>query len=212
MPGMIELQSTLVVQRPQNCEWLMGGEGKTFELDLAPVYRAEARREELVMARGHALVELANAFDLGYDHICKLHSRVIYELELATIASRKRRAVILRDEMPQILQQRGWTTAKSPVGSADIRDTVFYEDSEFVALEQYRATLEAIKELLFGKTFSLARMCKRAEVLIQRRDPSVGNGDHDSDGDRLETKMVEVMDNVETRPSVKRGFATRERD
>lgn len=217
--GMVELRSNLIVERPANCEWLVRREEKTFEVDLTVIHKAEARRDELIAAQGSSLLELANAFDDGYDAACKLHSKVIYEMEMATIASRKRRAVLLRDEFPRIIKERNLGSTKSPVGAADIRDTLLYEDDEFVHVEQYRAALEAIKELLFGKMMSMTRICRRTEALIQRRETRTsGLGETDPHGDALERKMKEVMDTREDRSPItvttppRRGFATREKD
>jgi hypothetical protein len=218
MSGMIEQRSRFEIERPNGCEWLARQEERTFAVDLTLVHLAEARREELVAASGRSLLELANAFDDGYDSACKLHSKVIYESEMATIASRKRRAVLLRDEFPDIIKKRGLGSTKSPVGAADIRDSLMYEDAEFVSLEQYRAALECIKELLFGKMLSMQRMCKRAEVLLQRRDAhSNGLGEHDPDGRRLEQTMKSLTEEREGRATItaispRRGFASKERD
>jgi hypothetical protein len=213
--GMIEMRSNLIIERPVGCEWLVRQDEKTFEIDLTTIHLAESRREELVAAGGRGLVELANAFDDGYDAACKLQSRVSYESEMATIASRKRRAVLMRDEFPTLIKDRGLGSSKSPLGAADIRDALLYEDNEFVALEQYRAALDAIKELLMGKIFSMGRMCKRAEVLLQRRDSSSnGLGEHDPNGGKLEAAMTAVMENREISvvAPAKRGFASRERE
>jgi len=217
MSGMIELQSQLVIERPVGCEWLVRQGEKTFEVNLTTVHLAESRREELVAAGGRSLVELANAFDDGYDSACKLQSRVSYEEEMATIASRKRRAVLLRDEFPRIIKERGLGSSKSPVGAADVRDTLLYEDEEFLALEQYRAALGAIKELLMGKIFSMGRLCKRAEVLLTRRDSHTnGLGETDPNGGLMEKNMRQLVEESEgqvriTAPA-RRGFATKERE
>jgi hypothetical protein len=167
-------------------------------------------------ASGRGLIELANDFDDGYDAACKLHSRVIYEVEMATIASRKRRAVLLRDELPTVIKDRGLASSRSPVGAEDIRETIYYEDDEFVRLEQYRAALEAIRELLFGKMMSMNRLCKRTEVLLQRREAGAnGLGESDPAGKRLEDTMNKIMsqhENVTNTVPARRGFATKERD
>lgn len=216
---MIELKSLLVVERPTICEWLVRRDEKTFEIDLTQVHLAETRREELVVAQGRSLLELANAFDIGYDAACKLHSRVIYESEMATIASRKRKAILLRDEFPQIIKDRGLGTTRSPVGAEDIRDNLYYEDEEFVKTENYRASLEAIKELLFGKMMSMSRLCRRTEVLLQRRE-TYTNGIEDTDpgGKYLEEKMESVIKQIDNRVTFKvaiparKGFASKEKD
>jgi hypothetical protein len=217
MGGMIELKSNLVIERPTNCEWLVRQGEKTFEVDLTPIHLAESRRDELVAASGRSLLELANAFDDGYDAACKLHSRVIYEEEMATIASRKRRSVLLRDEFPRIIKDRGLGSSRSPVGAEDIRENLYYEDDEFTHLEQYRAALEAIKELLFGKMLSMQRLCKRTEVLLQRREARVsGLGEHDANGGDGEQAMRDFMNgpgrDVSAVATTRRGFATKERD
>jgi hypothetical protein len=217
MPGLIELNSNLVIERPTSCEWLIRQDEKTFEVDLTPIHLAEARRHELVAARGRSLIELGNAFDDGYDAACKLRSRVVYEKEMATIASRKRRAVLLRDEFPALLSSRGLTSSKSPVGAADIRELIYYEDKEFEQLEQYRAALEAIGELLFGKMMSMNRLCKRAEALLPQFERSSGLGEHDPDGDRVERTLTEVLrqneeKHITSTTPARRGFATHERD
>lgn len=215
--GMIELRSNLVIERPSKCEWLVRRDEPTFEVDLTAIHLAESRREELVTAQGRSLLELANNFDDGYDAACKLHSKVIYELEMATIASRKRRACLLRDDFPRIIKERGLSTSRSPVGAEDIRSNMYYEDDEFTKLEQYRGALEAVKELLFGKMMSMTRLCRRAEALLQRRETHTGGlGETDPDGHRLEEGMKRVLDAKEDRTirttTPRRGFATRERD
>lgn len=216
MGGMIELKSNFVIERPTGCEWLVRQDEPTFEVDLTLIHRVESRRQELVTAQGRSLIELANDFDDAYDAAAKLHSRVIYEEEMATIASRKRRAVLLRDELPGRIKERGLATTRSPLGAEDIRETMQYEDDEFVKLEQYRAALTAIKELLFGKMMSMNRLCKRAEQLMGQRSANTsGLGDTDPAGRRLEEKMREIVEqheNVTTAPAPRRGFATRERE
>ncbi len=217
MAGMVELKSNLVVERPGDCEWMVRRDEKTFEVDLTPIHRAEARREELMCAYGDSLIELANAFDDGYDAACKLHSKVIYEEEMTTIASRKRCAILLRDELPERIKARGLSTSRSPLGAEDIRTSMMYEDDEFTRLEQYRAALGAIKELLFGKMMSMNGLRRRAEKLLETRAPrSSGLGETDPGGKKMEEKLkaiVEEHENIHaTAGARRRGFATKVRD
>lgn len=214
--GMVELKSNLVIERPSKCEWLVRRDEPTFEVDLTPIHRAESRREELIVAQGRTLLELANAFDDGYDAACKLHSKVIYEEEMATIASRKRRAIIMRDDLPGRIKERGLGSSRSPLGAEDIREAMLYEDEEFTKLEEYRAALGAIKELLFGKMMSMNRLCRRAESLAERREGRTGGlGESDPAGTRLEEGMRRVLEShetVRTTTAPRRGFASKERE
>lgn len=195
--GMITLDTRFVIEKPVNCDWSLAVNKSepTFEIDLSRVYQAESRREELVTAHGNSLVELSNVFEESYDIVCRAHARVIYEEEMTTIASRKRRAILMRDEIPGIIKDRGLSTSRSPVGAADLRDTLYYEDEEFVSLEKYRAALGAVREFLFGKMMSLSRLCKQTEILLNRKDvKSQGLNDTDPMGDRYERAMSESME------------------
>lgn len=212
-------RSTLSIPRPLSSESFLqetSSSAGEFQVNLAPIYIAEARRNELVAARGRSLIELANAFDDGYDAACRLRAQAMYEQEIATIASRKRRAIILRDEMPAKLKERGLTSARSPVGAEDIRDTMYYEDAEFEKLETYRAALSAVVEFLFGKMMSMNRLCKRAESLMPQQDRG-GLGQHDPDGARLEAGLQRVLGQVEEKHITAttprhRGYANHEKE
>lgn len=207
---MIELNSRFIIERPIGCEWLVRQGEKTYEVDLAIIHTAESRTEELAHASGN-VAELASCFDRAYDSACKLHAMTQYEAEMATIASRKRRAIILKDILPGRIKERGLSSARSPVGAEDIRDTLYYEDDEFVRVEQYRAALDAIKELLFGKMMTMNSARRRAEAMLNRGTTKPGAGNDDPLGDRVERAYRETLEQAEVAKNANVTVAPRRR-
>jgi hypothetical protein len=97
------------------------------------------------------------------------------EVAEATIASRKRRAVIILDMATEIAKSKGLSSARAPTGSEDIREAICYADDEYTAIETYRASLEGLKELVYIKLNSM-RLAFDAVKSISRSTVSSASG------------------------------------
>jgi hypothetical protein len=124
---------------------------KTVLLAMDPIYDAERRVQEVATVNSHKAPELLSVFNTAYftlnDHLTKL--------DLALVEARKaanlRRSVVILDLVPQILKQKGLSSARSPGGSEDQRKAILDADEPYLVLMDTVAQLEAMHELLDGK-------------------------------------------------------------
>jgi hypothetical protein len=126
-----------------------------FKFDLARVYEAEARLGDIAICTKPLAKDLVATFTKAYVQLGKVHAKVKYEVAMATIQARRRRAVLLLDEMPEKAKAKGLATARAPTGSEDVREAFFYTDETYLHIEEARAGLEATQELLFGKMMAM---------------------------------------------------------
>ena len=123
--------------------------------NLERVYEAEARLQDIQLAGTAQAKDLFAVFTKAYVQLGRIHSKVKYEVAMAAIASRKRRAVLMLDVIPEQAKAKGLGTARAPTGSEDVREAFMYSDPDFLHIEESRAALEATEALVFGKMMAM---------------------------------------------------------
>jgi len=122
-----------------------------IELPMAEVYRAVSRIDEIAIVNQHKAPELiacfARAFATLTDYIAVASGQVVK----AKNALSRRTAIVLLDEVPRVLREKGLLSTRSPSGSEDQRNAVLEMDAEFIVARDRVQQLEAYYELLRGK-------------------------------------------------------------
>jgi len=131
-----------VLSRPNNTK---------VEFDLTDVSKTEARIVEIAAVTGAKAPELLAAFNRAYLDC----SRAMAGLE-AEVAGSKRNVMrvksrLLLDVVPGILAAKGLATAKSPMGSEDLRQAVLDSNDEYLAAQELLSKHECYLELVKGK-------------------------------------------------------------
>lgn len=122
--------------------------GSTFEVDMDPIYRLDARKVEIPTVTKTTGAELMRAMEAGHGIAGKLLATVGLEAARMQEAINKRSAVVVLDEVPAMLKAKGLATARSPGGSEDQRTHALNLDETLSALKDAMAQLEALKALL----------------------------------------------------------------
>jgi hypothetical protein len=121
-------------------------------LDLAEVRQLEARKEEVVSVTKAKAPELMRAMEKGYTALVTQYLPMVgFELSQAEQATEERKAVVMLDEAPRILSEKGLTKPSNPSGTADQRENVLALDKEYKALRNTVEMLKAVEALLKGK-------------------------------------------------------------
>jgi hypothetical protein len=138
-------QNTLTVPRGTPGAGLMA-------LDLAEVRQLEARKEEVSSISKAKAPELMRAMEKGYSLLStQLIPMIGFELAQAEQAADERKAVVMLDEAPRILQEKGLAKPNNPGGTADQRENILALDKEYKALRNTVEMLKAVEALLKGK-------------------------------------------------------------
>lgn len=127
------------------------GETQALALDMTNCYKAEGRIQEVAFVTPHKAPELLAVFNETFLELTRYLSQLDYELNVAERAANKVRAIILLDKVPEILKERGLATAKSPLGSEDIRTAILDTDQEYQEALERCDKIRAISKLLQGK-------------------------------------------------------------
>ena len=181
--------SVLSIPRPQH--------GLTpFVVDLTFAYQGEAKLQEIATATQTSAPYLASVFSRAYASLGRAFGALIHEVGSQTIASRKRRARIILDLAPHIAKEKGLSSARSPTGSEDVREAICYSDEEYCAVEEYRAALEAVKELVFIKLQAMRMGYEATRAIIRGTSSSAGNQVHDLGTDESQDVISRAMEAI----------------
>ena len=129
--------------------------GKPLVLELRSVYEIEARIHEVAgLTRGKA-PELMSTFNKTYG---KLHD-LVFDLNLEKILAERKlseiKSVVILDQVPQILKERGLANNRSPLGSEDLREAILAQNSDYQNTLVIVKQIECAIELLNGKMRSI---------------------------------------------------------
>lgn len=140
--------------------------GIKLDFELAPLFTAEHRLFEIAIADKSKAKELFTEYTKAYIYASKLHAMCQLHVAKAAIESRKRRAILVIDYMPEMAKAKGLSTSRSPTGAEDIREAFLYRDEEFLRIEEGRASLEAAEQLLFGKMMAFREAADAMKRLL----------------------------------------------
>ena len=191
----------LSVPRPQ--------EGQSpFEIDLTLAYHGEASLPALASASSGNALSLIATFQRAYSSLARAYSLAYREVELATVMSRKRQAVLVLDMAPQILKEKGLSTARNAAGSADLRQAICYADDQYCKIENYRAAVESIKELVKLKLDSMRSATFAAQCILKGTAPMSSDVRHTGTEQPVIEEVLEASQDIpfETPVTTHRGF------
>jgi hypothetical protein len=100
-------------------------------LDLAEIYVALGRKDEVAIVNSHKAPELLSLFNIAYLNASRILNALQYELTLVEHSIREIKAIILMDRMKDILEKSGLANSRNPLGSEDIRQAVYERDPDY---------------------------------------------------------------------------------
>lgn len=122
-----------------------------LSLDVGEINEVESRIQEIAFVTPVKAPELLSVFNKAYGDLVQMISGVQFQFELAKQHMNKVRAIVLLDKVPQILKDRGLASAKSPMGSEDLRQAILDTDQEYIDAQQNVFQIKCILMLLEGK-------------------------------------------------------------
>jgi hypothetical protein len=181
--------TSLTIVRPQK-------DLAPLEFDLSIAYEAERQIQAIASAGSGNALYLASVFGRAYASLGRIYGEIYCEVGKATVQARKRRAQIILDEAPAIAKAKGLASPRSPCGAEDIREAICYQDEDYCKIEEYRAALEAAKELVFIKLQSM-RMCHDAVKSIMRGTEGSAGGKVYDTGSTREDVINRALDHLQ---------------
>lgn len=118
-----------------------GVEDRTIEM--AELYRLEARKQEIATVNKANAAELMQAFIDGFGLAARAVVQLDWELTQATKFAEERKAVVYLEVAPAFLQEKGLVRAANPSGSEDQRKAVLARDKEYLSLQDRVSMIEA---------------------------------------------------------------------
>lgn len=147
-----------ILDPKQALQFPAGDGGQDVVLDLRDMYTAKARLVELQAITRLKAGELLHTFIRAWSDTAKMAKLAERHLTRAKRKLKEVRAVVILDRVPDKLKERGWSTARSPVGSEDIRDSVVAIDADYQKasdrLEQIQAAVAFLD--IEAETFKMA--------------------------------------------------------
>lgn len=129
--------------------------GTYTKVDLSQVYAAEGRIHEVATVNPHRAPELLATFNLAYAKLGEIEVGLIQAYNAADNAARRVRSIVLLDRVPQVLKDKGLSSARSPGGSEDQRNAILDMDEEYTAARERVEMIEAMRTLVANKKKSL---------------------------------------------------------
>lgn len=165
--------------------------------DITDVQIAESRMFEVAAVTAHKANELLALFNNAFLETGKALAQARYQHVKAEQAISRRRAVIITDILPAKLVEKGLASARSPLGSEDIRNAFIEQDEAFIAMSDRRDKIKAIMELLETKKKAFENAYTSVKKILGENNYTARNGDL-SGGHAHEN--LQAGDNIEKRP------------
>jgi len=144
--------SDLILNAPRGLPGL-----EPLVLEMFEIYRAEQRIDEVATVNALRAPELLKTFNKAYKELRKYISVLELEYETALAEQDRVKAVIVLDDAPKILRERGLTTAKNPSGSVDQRVAIVALDERYQKIHGIVINLKCFISLLEGKKDSIEK-------------------------------------------------------
>lgn len=119
-------------------------------VEVGNMQKALARGQEIAICTPVKAPELLATFSTAFGEANELLSKLDLQVNLTEEAIRRRRAVLVLDEMAEIVAAKGHSTAKSPTGTAEIKEAVVDGDTRMGELRNMLAILKALTALWTG--------------------------------------------------------------
>lgn len=117
-------------------------------LDMDDIRKAEIRLPEVALTNSLRAPELLATFNASYLVAARYANQLEYELGAAQRRLAETRAIFLIDKLPGLLAEKGLATARSPLGSEDIRQAFLDRDPEYKQVQEVIATIETYKSMM----------------------------------------------------------------
>lgn len=182
-----------------------------LKMDMMPIFQAEQRINEIAFAGKDQAKSLFADFTRAYVYSAKLHAMVKLHVARATNESRKRRAVLILDYIPEQAKAKGLATTRSPTGAEDIREAFLYRDEEFLNIEDARAALEAAEALLLSKLMAFRDAAQGCRAMLAPQDvPHFNNAETQPNAYGTDANPRMVEEPIDAPPPIKivDGFGT----
>lgn len=127
----------------------------TLALDTKTSTSAEYRLFEVATVTAAKAPELLSTFNMAYLELSRNLANSQFEYNRAVRARENARATFMIDRLPNALQAKNLVTAKSPMGTEDIRSSLLRMDTDFLAAEELVDELKCVCSLLDGKMKSV---------------------------------------------------------
>lgn len=100
-------------------------------LDMTKIRQAEGRLPEVALTNSHRAPELLALFNGGYLDVSRYLNLLEYEMDVAERRLAEAKATFLIDKLPSLLADKGFASARSPLGSEDIRQAFLDRDDDY---------------------------------------------------------------------------------
>lgn len=117
-------------------------------LEMTDIRQAEGRLGEVAITNANRAPELLALFNGAYLITSRYINFLEYELDVAERRLAETRAIFLIDKLPTLLAEKGLATARSPLGSEDIRQAFLDREPEFQPIHELISTYQAYIGLL----------------------------------------------------------------
>lgn len=108
--------------------------------DMTGIRQAEGRLQEVAFTNNNRAPELLALFNGAFLITSRYINLLEYELDVVEQRLAEARAIFLIDKLPGLLAEKGLATARSPLGSEDIRQAFLDREPEFKALNEMAIT------------------------------------------------------------------------
>jgi len=148
--------------------------GTTY--DLTEVNRALARMPEISHVTPTTAPELLMSFNKAYLEAEQISAGVELNLAMAARDLDKIHSIVLLDRVPEYLKSKGMSTAKSPMGSEDIRKAIIDADPEYQKACEALDQLKAVSKLVKSKSKGLEMAYSTVKRLVSEQSFNWGGG------------------------------------
>lgn len=140
---MITKEGLIICPRPRGLE--------PIQINLVKIKEKEARLDEIAFVNLTTAPELLCTFNKVYMELSEYISILEYEKNRAERDAQSRRSVVMLDEMPRLLKEKGLATDRSPSGSSDTREAILDQDRQYQAALEIVEQINAVSRLLKDK-------------------------------------------------------------
>jgi hypothetical protein len=184
--------------------------GRPHTFDMRKIHKAESRLVEMngitKAKAGELLYTVIDAFGDAKDY----HATLKGEFGRCKQKLRSVRGVIVLDKAPDELKAKGLSSARSPAGSEDLRDSVVNTNTDYMFWADVLAQVEVASDRMEAKVEKLKMAYYAISDLIKgpdvRRDTSGGVGD-DAPGSLSRSEQTQqFVEEQATKKNYPKGF------
>ena len=135
-------------------------------LDLEPIYYAESRLHDIKTVTPMTAPELMGTFNEAANTVATYRAKLQYEMLVAKQNFDRRKAIVVLDEMPELLKQLAERGMKS---NEDVREAIITKDAECFKFRDRFEYLQATDTLLESKIKTFVRAYNAAKNVAESR-------------------------------------------